>query len=364
MTKRRMLLASAGLDIGGGIANLAGSTLHVLEGAVQAGVIGGLDVLVLHGSAPTSRWIERSITSRSRKGVFLRHFAEMATRKQCDLILFDSLGVARPITLLPQRFRPPYLVFAHGQELDPPLRRALLPPLASARDVVTVSPTSARKIRGISESTPLPPIRVIPPCVARDRIDIWEQLTPPSTTPRPPTVLSVGRMIGSEPGKGHDTLIRAMPIVRTAVPGASLILVGEGDHREPLRDLASRLRADSFVTFAGSLSDHDLGVAYQSASVFAMPSQQEGFGIVYAEAMWFGLPCVGSTADAAVDVIDHGKTGLLVEYGDHIATADALIRLLNDSATAKAFGANGRDKCMREYTPEVFESRLLAAVSA
>jgi hypothetical protein len=81
MTKRRMLLASAGLDIGGGIANLAGSTLHVLEGAVQAGVIGGLDVLVLHGSAPTSRWIERSITSRSRKGVFLRHFAEMATRK-------------------------------------------------------------------------------------------------------------------------------------------------------------------------------------------------------------------------------------------------------------------------------------------
>jgi phosphatidyl-myo-inositol dimannoside synthase len=95
-----------------------------------------------------------------------------------------------------------------------------------------------------------------------------------------------------------------------------------------------------------------------------MPSQQEGFGIVYAEAMWFGLPCVGSTADAAVDVIDHGKTGLLVEYGDHIATADALIRLLSDTATARAFGANGRDKCMREYTPEVFESRLLAAVSA
>ena len=78
-----------------------------------------------------------------------------------------------------------------------------------------------------------------------------------------------------------------------------------------------------------------------------MPSRQEGFGVVYAEAMWHGLPCIGSTADAAGQVIKEGETGLLVSYGDRRAIADAVAWLLADPARARAMGEAGRRRAPR-----------------
>jgi glycosyltransferase involved in cell wall biosynthesis len=276
-------------------------------------------------------------------------------------VVFDSLGVARSILLIPPALRPPHIVFAHGQELDPPVRKALMSPMALAREILTVSPTSSAKIRQIPTSTPMPPIRVIAPCVSRDRIALWSGLESASDM-LPPTVLSVGRMVSGDPGKGHDTLISAMPMVLKSVPSARLRLVGDGTGRPELEALTKSLGLEACVEFTGGISDHDLGMAYQSANVFAMPSRQEGFGIVYAEAMWFGLPCIGSTSDAAVDVIDDGSSGLLVQYGDKRGVAKAIIRLLRDPAQATAMGAAGRRKCLREFSPSAFASRVMNAV--
>jgi phosphatidyl-myo-inositol dimannoside synthase len=358
---QRILFATAGLDIGGGIESVARSTLSALTNAVQSGDLGNVDVLVFHGSAPTNPLIGASEVSDSRKYLFSLRFARLARPSRCDLVVFDSLGVARSILLIPPALRPPHLVFAHGQELDPPVRKALVSPMTSAREILTVSQTSAAKIRQIPTPAPLPPIRVISPCVSRDRIALWSDLDPPAAT-LPPTILSVGRMVSGDPGKGHDTLIAAMPMVVEAIPSARLKLVGDGTGRPVLEALANSLGLGACVEFTGAISDHDLGKAYRSANVFAMPSRQEGFGIVYAEAMWFGLPCIGSTADAAGDVIDDRSSGLLVQYGDERAVAEAIIRLLGDPSQAAAMGAAGRRKCHREFSPSAFESRVMDAV--
>jgi phosphatidylinositol alpha-1,6-mannosyltransferase len=116
------------------------------------------------------------------------------------------------------------------------------------------------------------------------------------------------------------------------------------------------------VRFLGRVTDAELGDLYRRASVFAMPSRQEGFGLVYAEAMWHGLACVGSTADAAGQLIVDGETGHLVPYADARATADAVAALLCDPARARAMGEAGRRRARERFGYPRFRADLLAAL--
>ena len=84
------------------------------------------------------------------------------------------------------------------------------------------------------------------------------------------------------------------------------------------------------MRFWGRVTDEELCNLYRRAAVFAMASRQEGFGLVYAEAMWHGLPCIGSNADAAGQVISDRETGLLVPYDGRPALGEALVRILED----------------------------------
>jgi glycosyltransferase involved in cell wall biosynthesis len=96
--------------------------------------------------------------------------------------------------------------------------------------------------------------------------------------------------------------------------------------------------------------------------VFAMPSRQEGFGLVYLEAMWWGLPCIASTADASGEVVLDGETGELVPYGDVGALGGALVRLLSDRARAARMGEAGRRRARDHFGYERFRSDLLTAL--
>jgi phosphatidylinositol alpha-1,6-mannosyltransferase len=177
-----------------------------------------------------------------------------------------------------------------------------------------------------------------------------------------PAILIVGRMWSSERGKGHDTLLAALPRVRERVAGAQLWIVGEGDDVARLEASARALGIFDAVRFLGGVSNRDLGRLYRSAGVYAMPSRQEGFGLVYAEAMWHGLPCIGSTSDAAREVIADARTGLLVPYNEPEATADAIATLLSDRELAERMGRAGAEEARRRFTYERFRNDLLAAI--
>lgn len=354
----RVVFATAGTSISGGIAVVARSVVDAIGSAREQGDIEWAGFLAFHGDESAAGAFDWTRTARSNRARFVAQLARLVSTQSIDLVLFDTIGLARSSEILRGPLRRPYIVIAHGREIDlVGERRSAARALMGASAIITVSRTSLDSLR-TQLGHRMPPIGVISPCVTRDRIATWSSLAGQRDL-RQPTILSVGRMRRDEPGKGHETLVRAHRSVVETCPDAQLILVGDGDKRGQLEALAQQEGVGENVQFPGFVSDYELGEYYRSATLFAMPSQQEGFGIVYAEAMWHGLPCIGSTSDAARDVIDDERTGLLVPFGNAMATAGAIKWLLSNQAEAKTFGENGRAKCCAEYVPAVFERRLL-----
>jgi phosphatidyl-myo-inositol dimannoside synthase len=179
---------------------------------------------------------------------------------------------------------------------------------------------------------------------------------PPATEPG--LILTVARLKRIEPGKGVDTVIRALPRLIQAVPHASYVIVGDGDLRPSLRRLAEEAGVPDRVRFVGHLDEREMREYYRKAEVFVMPSRQEGFGIVFLEAMAFGKPVIGGAYGGTRDIIIEGETGFLVEYGDIEAITDRLIRLLRDPDLRKRMGIAGRQRVTENYSFDRFRTRL------
>jgi phosphatidylinositol alpha-1,6-mannosyltransferase len=105
--------------------------------------------------------------------------------------------------------------------------------------------------------------------------------------------------------------------------------------------------------------DSDRAELYRGAQVFAMPSRGEGFGLVYLEAMAHGLPCIGSTHDAAGEVIADGITGYLTPQADIAGLAARVLDLLTDESRRRAMGESGRTRVASLFTYRHFAGRLL-----
>ncbi|MFW6084149.1 MAG: glycosyltransferase family 4 protein [Gemmatimonadota bacterium] len=166
---------------------------------------------------------------------------------------------------------------------------------------------------------------------------------------RGPFVLSVARQYRR---KDTPTLLRAFRRVLRDVPEARLRIVGDGPELPSSRRLAARLDLDGRVVFTGSLSTAEaLDEEYRRARVFCLPSRQEGFGIVFLEAMAYGLPIAAVEAAAVPEVAPHGETSLLSAPGDAEALAVGLVRLLTDDALARRLGSGGPPRASRFTWP-------------
>jgi glycosyltransferase involved in cell wall biosynthesis len=140
----------------------------------------------------------------------------------------------------------------------------------------------------------------------------------------PPMILSISRLSVADSYKGIGHLIQAMPAVRQKIPGARLRIVGRGDGLPSLSALARSLGMENAVEFAGYRSDGELSEDFSRCRLFALPSQKEGFGLVYLEAMEHGRPCLGARSGGVPEVIT-ADTGVLVEYGDVPGIAAAVV---------------------------------------
>ncbi|HNP88183.1 MAG TPA: glycosyltransferase family 4 protein, partial [Kouleothrix sp.] len=144
------------------------------------------------------------------------------------------------------------------------------------------------------------------------------------------------------PRKHVADLLRALPLVRRAVPQVRAIIVGDGPEHGALLALAAQLGLGDSVRFTGALPDDELMRMYRRADVFCLPSVQEGFGIVFLEAMASGLPVVATSAAAIPEVVPQRQSGMLVPPGDINALVAALIELLGDAALRRAYGLAGQ----------------------
>jgi glycosyltransferase involved in cell wall biosynthesis len=129
-------------------------------------------------------------------------------------------------------------------------------------------------------------------------------------------VLTVGRLSRLEQYKGVDHLIDAVAaLAKTGTP-VTLDIVGDGDDAPALKQRGSEAGASEAIRFHGAVPDDQLRDLYRSCDVFAMPSLNEGFGIVFLEAMRYGKPCIGGRHGGTPEVVQDGFNGLLVQHGD------------------------------------------------
>lgn len=161
---------------------------------------------------------------------------------------------------------------------------------------------------------------------------------PPRSNPQP-TVLCVARMY---PRKRLEDLLRAALALRARIPGLRMRIVGEGPEGGRLRRLAQDLGVGETVTFLGAISRQELAVEYVGADCFCLPTVQEGFGIVFTEAMAAGLPVVACRAAAVPEVVEDGTTGLLVSPRSPEELAMAMEKLLTSETLRRELGDNGR----------------------
>jgi glycosyltransferase involved in cell wall biosynthesis len=145
-------------------------------------------------------------------------------------------------------------------------------------------------------------------------------------------LLTVSRLAASERYKGHDRVISILPRVLERSPDVAYLVVGDGDDRQRLEELARTTGVAHAIKFAGHVSQRELPDYFRLADVFVMPSTGEGFGIAFLEAAASGLPVIGGNSDGSVDALAEGKVGTLVDPDDAAQLVGAICNALDHGA--------------------------------
>jgi len=291
-------------------------------------------------------------------------------REGCDTVLF---GAAAPLGLLAPRLRRAgarrLIALTHGHEVGwaaLPVARGTLRRIGDSVDTVTYlgDYTRVRLARALSPAAAARMTRLTPGVDAsefhpgaggqaiRERLGLADR----------PVVVCVSRMV---PRKGQDTLIHAWPLVLANVPGAALLLVGDGPYRDRLERMARHLGVAGSVIFAGAPSRAELPAYFDAGNVFAMPCRTrrrgldvEGLGMVFLEAAATGLPVVGGDSGNSADAIRDGETGYVVSGRSVADLAERLNRLLTDPGAARAMGEKGVAWVQQEWRWEIIAHRF------
>jgi phosphatidylinositol alpha-1,6-mannosyltransferase len=286
-----------------------------------------------------------------------------ARRFRPDVVLSGHVNVGLAAAAVKRIFGVPYVQYLHGNEIvvRPAVSRTAI---GGAAAVISVSRYTADL--AARYGTTQRAMYRIPPGVDR-----CERSGEPKEAR--PTVISIARL--DERYKGYDVLIRAMPLVRAKVPGAHLLVVGDGSLRPFYENLAHSigLGLGDGVSFLGSVDDETRNRLLERSHVLAMVSRLsangggEGFGIVYLEAAVHGLPVVAGNVAGARDAVVDGETGLLVDPKDHVAVAEALTRLLTNQKEAERMARAGAARAEQFVWPRIatrVEELLLEIVAA
>ena len=259
--------------------------------------------------------------------LFLFHFRRAAARaaRRADVVHAHWLGAGAVAATL----RKPYVLQVWGTDLVLARRIPWLarPILRRARLVIAASHALADEARALGARE----VRVIPAGV-----DVPDEVGAPE---RPPHVLYAGRL---SPEKGVLELVEAA----RELP---LVVVGDG------------LLRDRVPHAIGLVPHAELGGYYERATVVAVPSRREGYGVVAREAMAYGRPVVASAVGGLAEAVEDGVTGLLVPPGDVAALEAALRRLLADEELGARLGAAARRRAVERFSHEAEAAALIEA---
>jgi phosphatidyl-myo-inositol dimannoside synthase len=273
---------------------------------------------------------------------YLKTLPSWKGRLKLTWTLFSSLVQRRPecvfcghIKLAPlvktfcQVLGIPYIVLTYGKEVWEPLPSSQRQALAQANAIWTISRYSRDRL---TQANNIDPKKVqILPCVVDGDV-----FTPGEKSPElmekygladAKVLMTVARLWSGDIYKGVDVTIRALPKIASVFPDIKYLIIGRGDDRPRLEQLAKDLGVGDRVVFAGFVPTEALVEHYRIADAYIMPSQ-EGFGIVYLEAMACGIPVLGGDSDGSADPLQDGRMGWRVPHRDPEAVANACLEIL------------------------------------
>ena len=296
-----------------------------------------------------------SICARGSKLRFVCGALLRSRHARRSVVLVSHISLAPVGRLIKQITGAQFYVFLHGVECWRPLSTSARWGMRACDLAISNSQLTLEKFRKANLSLAAIRGEVVYLPARRLAHSNGNHTYPPRSALR---ALIVGRLWGRGMVKGQRQLIEVWPEVRKDFPSAELCVVGAGGGRQEFEELARERGVENAITFTGEVTDEELDALYASSNVYAMPSQGEGFGLVFAEAMSRGLACIASRFDAGSEVVVDGETGIHVDPDDPQELLKALKTLFGDADLRRRMGEAGRRRAEAMFSLEAFNKRV------
>jgi phosphatidyl-myo-inositol dimannoside synthase len=273
-------------------------------------------------------------------------------------VFCGHVNLAPLIGMLCQPLGIPYTVMTHGKEVWKALPSVAKSSLQKANCIWAVSHYT-RDIASNINQLDRAKIKILPCAVNGDYFTPGvksAQLLERYNLGDAKILMTVARLWSGDIYKGVDVTIRALPQILHTYPNVKYLVIGRGDDQPRLAQMAQEFGVSSHIVFAGFVPTEELVEHYRLADAYIMPSQ-EGFGIVYLEAMACGVPVLAGDDDGSADPLQNGKLGWRVPHRDPNAVAKACMEILKGE-DERCNGNWLREQAILHFGFNAFQARL------
>lgn len=271
-----------------------------------------------------------------------------------DVVHAHFYSIAAIASILKRKYGIPFVVTEHSSKLNKPLeqisdldRHLTISAYQSSDQLICVSETLRNNIQKNFGYNSI----VVPNMVDNSSFRYNEQ----NRSDLPFVFVAVGNLI---PIKAFDKLIEAFTSVKE---NSELLIIGDGPERNSLRGQIIDLQLDTQVKLLGRLNRNEINLIYQKSHVFVLPSQSETFGVSYVEALYAGLPIIGTHCGGPESFVDESN-GILVPVNDVAALANAMRTMRQNYCNYNRQQIS--ERCIERFSPAVIADRLIDAYSA
>lgn len=318
-------------DAFGGYGGIARYNQDFLRALAASGKIRELVVLPRSGEAATSALPPKVVQLKPAQGRVLFSLRAIKTallNGPFDAVFCGHIYMAPLAALLARMLGVPLWITVHGIEAWRRPGRLRRWALGRASLVTAVSRHTRRRVLSWARILPHR-IRVLPNTLGEAFTPgpVRNSLKERYGTDGHKVLLTVSRLNRNDRYKGHERVIAALPKLAAHFPNLIYLIVGDGDDRSYLEQVAEQRGLRDRVVFAGRVEENELADYYRLADVFVMPSTKEGFGIVFLEAAATGVAVIGGDSDGSMDALADGAIGTLVNPTDD----EALVRAIESA---------------------------------
>lgn len=286
-------------------------------------------------------------------------------KERPDYVICGHINLSVLCLIISRLFKLKYLILTHGTDVWDLKNRLKLKALSYAHKIISVSRYTASKIE---RQNPHAKNKII---VLPNAVDVFKfapdkksiSLVKEYNLDGYKSILTVARFDYADQNKGYDKVLAALPEVMKIVPRLKYILVGEGSDIPRISRLIKRLGLAEHIVLAGYVQDEDLAHYYNLCDCFVMPSKQEGFGIVFLEALACGKPVIAGNRDGSRDALLDGKLGVLVDPDNITEITQAIINILQGQVSKHLLdGVYLRKMVIEYFSLDKFSERVQALI--